>query len=139
MIFISGRSEILDFGTYPVFSRKISAFTTQFRESATFIIFIFLSKRISSLFHFLFLSLFSFSFNLHHKFLYFIPKLLHLTLHLTTFHTLPLISTTQNLHLTTSLASLYWPRRTPHPPLGKPLLAKGHLTPYFTQNPLSSI
>ena len=41
MIFISGSSEILDFGTYPVFSRKISASTTQSRESV-FLIFSFL-------------------------------------------------------------------------------------------------
>ena len=55
---ISGHSEVLDFGTYPVFSRKISASTTQSRESV-FLIFSFLeTKKISS--HFIFFSFFLF-------------------------------------------------------------------------------
>jgi len=41
------------------------------------------------------------------------------------FHTLPLFSSTQFLHLTPHLACSYWPRRTPHPPHGKLLLVKG--------------
>ena len=57
---ISGRSEILDFGTIPVFSRKLSTSATESRESATFIIFIFSSKR--NIFSFQYLFLFSFFF-----------------------------------------------------------------------------
>ena len=137
-MFISGRSEILDFGTYPVFSRKISASTTQSRESV-FLIFSFLEiKKISSISNFFSFFLFplipSFLHNhkffpqisfffpfifLHHKYL---PKYLLLT-----------------LHLTLSLASSYWPRETPHHFIyTKPPLFYLFTTPSQIQKPINT-
>ena len=118
-MFISGRSEILDFGTYPVFSRKNSASTTQSRESV-FLIFSFLEiKKISS--HFI---SFPFSFS-------FIPSFLHnhmfsqiiffLSFHFPPPQIPPKISS-PHLHLT--------------PLHGKLLLAKRHLIPLFYKKPL---
>ena len=128
---ISGRSEILDFGTYPVFSRKISASTTQSRESV-FLIFSFLeTEKISS--HFI-----SFLFSIF--LIPFIPPQPHVFPNYL-FSFLPFSSTTNifstsstnistsppsTIFISTSpltMASLDWPRETPHSPLyTKPLL-----------------
>ena len=65
------------------------------------------------------------------------PKISYL--HLTTFHTLPSISTTYFLHLIISMACFDWPKRTPHPYHGKLWLAKGDTSPplFYTKPPLN--
>jgi len=123
LIIISSRSEILEFRTIPAFSEMISTSLTLTRVSVYSTVSSWVQEKISSLYHFSTIFLFSIFLSFLHKPKRFpisqIPNLFQNPFSSTLFH---LKISSPNLHLT--------------PPLGRPWLVKWHLMlPHLHKTP----